>query len=49
LIDILPHRVIRVHTRGRRRDGGAWTGWNVWPGPDRGSRLSYYEKPLRAV
>jgi 3',5'-cyclic AMP phosphodiesterase CpdA len=25
------HSRIRIHTRGRRRDDGRWSAWNVWP------------------
>jgi hypothetical protein len=34
---------MKVHTRCRRREGGPWEGWAVWPSPNVGSKCSYYE------
>ena len=40
------HSKIRVHTRCLRKDGGAWTGWAVWPGEKPTKRRTYYDIPL---
>jgi small GTP-binding protein len=34
---------VRVHTRCRRKQGGAWEGWAVWPGASASERRTYYE------
>ncbi|MCP4344119.1 MAG: AAA family ATPase [Desulfobacterales bacterium] len=48
LIEISPdHRLIRVNTRCKRKDTGAWTGYAVWPGKDRHSKQAYYEIDLQ--
>jgi predicted phosphodiesterase len=41
-------RRLKVHTRGLRRQGGAWEGWAVWPWPggERGAKRSFYELDL---
>lgn len=36
-------RQVKVHTRWRRKDGGAWEGWALWPGESPSSRKTYYE------
>jgi hypothetical protein len=38
---------IRVNTRGRRRDDGKWSAWNVWPSSKEGEARSYYDIQLR--
>jgi hypothetical protein len=40
------HSRVRVHTRCLRREGGAWEGWAIWPGQQRGERRTWYEVPL---
>ncbi|WP_224368195.1 metallophosphoesterase [Hyalangium versicolor] len=37
---------VRVHTRSRRKQGGAWDGWAVWKGQGRGEKRSFYDVPL---
>jgi GTPase SAR1 family protein/predicted phosphodiesterase len=37
---------VRVHTRSRRKHGGAWDGWAVWTGKERGEKRSFYDVPL---
>jgi serine/threonine protein kinase/nucleoside phosphorylase len=37
---------LRVHTRGLRKQGGAWEGWAVWPGERPGERRTYYDVTL---
>lgn len=39
-------RTVRVHTRCRRREGGAWEGFSVWPGEEPNARRSYYQVSL---
>ncbi|RKH55177.1 protein kinase domain-containing protein [Corallococcus llansteffanensis] len=33
---------VQVHTRCRRKQGGAWDGWAVWPGESPQIRCTYY-------
>ena len=40
------HRSVRINTRGRRRDDGKWSGWNVWPSPNKGEGRAYYDLDL---
>lgn len=40
------HRSVRVNTRARRRDDGKWSGWNVWPSPNKGEGRAYYDLAL---
>lgn len=40
------HSWVKVHTRHTRKDGGAWEGWAVWPGPSAHEKRTYYEIPL---
>jgi hypothetical protein len=35
------HTLIRVHTRCKRRETGAWAGWAVWPGGEHTMRTYY--------
>ena len=37
---------VRVHTRQRPRQGGAWRGWAVWPGAVKHEQRSYYDIPF---
>lgn len=47
VLEVLPDRSrIRIHTRCMRKGGGAWEGWAVWPGENKGERRTYYEIPL---
>jgi small GTP-binding protein len=34
---------VQVNTRCRRRDGGAWEGWAVWPSKDPQQRATFFE------
>ena len=36
------HSSVKVHTRCLRKDGGAWEGWAVWPGPESTNKLTFY-------
>jgi small GTP-binding protein len=38
---------LRVQTRCLQKQGGAWTGWAVWPGEKRGEKREFYEVVLR--
>jgi 3',5'-cyclic AMP phosphodiesterase CpdA len=38
---------MRVHTRQKRRAGGAWEGWAAWPGTSPGERRTFYEVAFR--
>ncbi|HLL06699.1 MAG TPA: metallophosphoesterase [Myxococcaceae bacterium] len=40
------HDTVRVHTRCRRKQDGAWEGWAIWPGASAGERRTYYEVAL---
>jgi small GTP-binding protein len=40
------HASIKVHTRCLRKEGGAWEGWNVWPGPEPTLKSSAYSIEL---
>ncbi|UQA57567.1 metallophosphoesterase [Polyangium aurulentum] len=40
-------RKMRVHTRQKRRAGGAWEGWAAWPGTSAGERRTFYDVPFR--
>lgn len=40
------HSWIRVHTRCRQRDGGAWDGWANWPSESPNEKRTYYEIKL---
>jgi len=37
---------VQVHTRSRRKQGGAWEGWTVWPAGAPGLKRSSYELTL---
>ncbi len=41
------HSMIRVNTRARRKDDGKWSGWNVWPSPNKGEGRSYYDLNIK--
>jgi small GTP-binding protein len=44
------HSSIRVHTRAKRKVGGAWSGWAVWTGDEADARKTSYTISLaRAV
>lgn len=40
------HLSVRINTRARRRDDGKWSGWNVWPSPNRREGRAYYDLTL---
>jgi small GTP-binding protein len=37
---------VRIHTRSRRKQEGAWEGWAVWKGLGKGEKRSFYDVPL---
>lgn len=39
-------RSIKVHTRYKDNDEGAWQGRGIWPGPDKHTKHTYYTVPL---
>jgi small GTP-binding protein len=40
------HDAVRVHTRCRRKQDGAWEGWAVWPGASSAERRIYHDVTL---
>src|SRR4029079_12824861 len=43
LIEVAPdRRWLKVHTRARRRPGGPWEPWAVWPGEHPSERRGWY-------
>ncbi|HMY75252.1 MAG TPA: TIR domain-containing protein, partial [Blastocatellia bacterium] len=37
------HRWVRIHTRGLRKESGAWEPWAIWPGNSGSERRTFYE------